>query len=143
MSELSLLATRLQALADPVRLALLRLITTSPRTATQCIAATGLSQPRVARHLRILVDQGFLRSRRQGRFVVYTPVVEVATAGVVQAVLALLADAPSGAAPLTAAPSTSRSTPPPPQPAPRVPEAGTMGREPDEAPARPMEDFLL
>lgn len=143
MSELDFLATRLQALADPVRLALLRLITAAPRTATECIAATGLTQPRVARHLRILVDQGFLRSRRQGRFVVYTPAVEVATAGVVRAVLTLLAEAPSGAAPLSAAPATSRSAPPQRQPAPRVQEPEPAGREPDEAPARPMEDFLL
>lgn len=60
-----------QALADPTRLGLLYRLRDRELCASDLIADLGMSQPRVARHLKILVDAGVLQARRDGRFVFY------------------------------------------------------------------------
>lgn len=72
-------------------------------TASACIAALGLSQPRVARHLKILVDAGFLISRRDGRFVIYAQAEDQVTTGMIQAVLVALEDSGRPSAPRVSA----------------------------------------
>ena len=64
----------LKALADPVRLRLLRLVADSPDT-TACAchlpAALGISQPTLSHHLKKLVDAGLLVREQRGRWAHY------------------------------------------------------------------------
>jgi DNA-binding transcriptional ArsR family regulator len=66
------LAGQLQALADDTRLRILALVADGAPSATEINQALGMSQPRVAHHLKVLVDAGYLEARRDGRFVRYT-----------------------------------------------------------------------
>lgn len=72
--EAERLAVVLKALADPVRLRLLRLVADSPDT-TACAchlpAALGISQPTLSHHLRKLVDAGLLQREQRGRWAHY------------------------------------------------------------------------
>ncbi len=64
----------MKALADPVRLRLVRLVANSPDT-TACAchlpAALGISQPTLSHHLKRLVDSGLLEREQRGRWVHY------------------------------------------------------------------------
>lgn len=68
------LAALLKALAEPVRLRLLRLVAESPDT-TACAchmpAALGISQPTLSHHLKKLVDAGLLVREQRGRWAHY------------------------------------------------------------------------
>lgn len=63
---LPLLADRLQALGDPLRLRLLRELCHGPRSVGALVAAAGCSQPNVSRHLARLEQAGFVRRERHG-----------------------------------------------------------------------------
>lgn len=73
-SEADKLAASFKALADPVRVRLLRLVASSPDT-TACTchlpAALGISQPTLSHHLKKLVDSGLLLREQRGRWVHY------------------------------------------------------------------------
>lgn len=73
------LARRLKALADPARLQLLSLLTSSP-SGEACVcdltAPLGLSQSTVSHHLRILADAGLVRRERRGTWAYYSAVPE-------------------------------------------------------------------
>jgi len=64
----SLLAA-LRAAADPTRLRLLALCDGSELTVSELVGIVRQSQPRVSRHLRILVDAGLLERFQEGAFV--------------------------------------------------------------------------
>lgn len=82
------LADLLTALADPVRLRLLRLVADSPDT-TACAchlpAALGISQPTLSHHLKKLVDAGLVVREQRGRRAHYR--LEAQTLGPVRAYL--------------------------------------------------------
>lgn len=59
-------AALFHSLSDPSRLRLLRLLRRSELNVRELVAITGLSQPRVSRHLSVLREQGWLHQRRQG-----------------------------------------------------------------------------
>jgi len=64
----------LKALADPVRLRLLRLVADAPdTTACSCHlpAALGISQPTLSHHLKKLVEAGLLVRDQRGRWAHY------------------------------------------------------------------------
>lgn len=68
------LAIVVKALADPVRLRLVRLVADSPDiTACSCHLPTvlGISQPTLSHHLKKLVDSGILLREQRGRWVHY------------------------------------------------------------------------
>jgi ArsR family transcriptional regulator len=73
-TEAQALAGLLKALADPVRLRLLRLVAESPDT-TACAChlptALGISQPTLSHHLKKLVEAGLLVREQRGRWVHY------------------------------------------------------------------------
>jgi len=73
-ADAELLANLLKALADPVRLRLLRLVAESPGT-TACgchlPAALGISQPTLSHHLKKLIDAGLLIREQRGRWAHY------------------------------------------------------------------------
>jgi ArsR family transcriptional regulator, arsenate/arsenite/antimonite-responsive transcriptional repressor len=61
-----------QALADPTRRAILKLLREGSRTAGEIAEAFDLSKPTLSHHFRVLTDAGLVRSEKRGTFVVYT-----------------------------------------------------------------------
>ncbi|MEU1493934.1 DUF5937 family protein [Streptomyces sp. NPDC005776] len=70
--SLETVTLRLEALAHPVRLRLLRTLVRGPHTTGELAHAWELSPPEVSRHLAVLRRAGLLTARRQGRYVRYT-----------------------------------------------------------------------
>jgi DNA-binding transcriptional ArsR family regulator len=64
--------SRFQALADPTRRAILKLLREGSRTAGEIADAFELSKPTLSHHFRVLEAAGLVRSERRGTFVVYT-----------------------------------------------------------------------
>ncbi len=67
----ALLATLFRGLADPARLSCVLALRDRSRTVGEIVAATGLSQPNVSKHLACLRDCGLVQAERSGRFVTY------------------------------------------------------------------------
>jgi ArsR family transcriptional regulator len=65
------LATRLKALADPVRMRLVALCRQGECSVSELTEVIGLSQPRVSQHLKQLCDAGILQRFRDGKWVFY------------------------------------------------------------------------
>lgn len=63
----------LQALADPVRLAIVRQLGASPSTVCACdfTACCDVQQPTVSHHLKVLREAGAVTARRQGTYIHY------------------------------------------------------------------------
>lgn len=70
--SLETVTLRLEALAHPVRLRLLRTLARGPHTTGELARAWELSPPEVSRHLAVLRRAGLLTTRRHGRYVHYT-----------------------------------------------------------------------
>ncbi|WP_328580833.1 DUF5937 family protein [Streptomyces sp. NBC_00370] len=70
--SLETVTLRLEALAHPVRLRLLRTLARGPHTTGELAQAWELSSPEVSRHLAVLRRAGLLTARRHGRYVHYT-----------------------------------------------------------------------
>ena len=64
--EARALAELLQALGDPTRLRILSVLGTACVPVGTIVAATGLRQPSVSHHLRVLRDRGVVRAERRG-----------------------------------------------------------------------------
>src|SRR3954464_7293990 len=64
------LADRLQALADPTRLRILALLRAMELSVGELAQVLGQSQPRVSRHVKILIDAGLAERRKEGSWVV-------------------------------------------------------------------------
>lgn len=62
----------LQALADPTRRAILKLLRGGSLTAGEVAAQFSLTKPTLSHHFRILEGAGLLRSERRGTSIVYT-----------------------------------------------------------------------
>ncbi|RMD87442.1 MAG: ArsR family transcriptional regulator [Alphaproteobacteria bacterium] len=62
---------RLRLLADPTRLAIVRLLTAGPMAVKEINAQIGLEQNLLSHHLKVLREGGLLASARQGKSVVY------------------------------------------------------------------------
>ncbi|MER7615534.1 helix-turn-helix domain-containing protein [Nonomuraea wenchangensis] len=69
--SLETVTLRLEALAHPVRLRLLRTLARGPHTTGELAHAWELSPPEVSRHLAVLRRAGLLTARRHGRYVRY------------------------------------------------------------------------
>lgn len=73
------------ALSDPVRLSVMQVLMGGPAAVAELVSATGASQPNVSNHLRVLKEQGLVRSERHGRQTIY----EIPDASVAQLVESL------------------------------------------------------
>jgi len=62
---------RLDALAHPVRLRLVRSLARSPHNTSELALTWGLTPPEVSRHLAVLRRAGLVTVQRHGRFVHY------------------------------------------------------------------------
>jgi ArsR family transcriptional regulator len=65
------LAAFFKALSEPARLRILLALSDDCRPVTDVVQATGLPQPLVSHHLRILRDAGLARPQRRGAYVHY------------------------------------------------------------------------
>lgn len=70
--SLETVSLRLEALAHPVRLRLLRTLARGPHTTGELAHAWELSSPEVSRHLAVLRRAGLLTAQRRGRYVRYS-----------------------------------------------------------------------
>jgi ArsR family transcriptional regulator, repressor of sdpIR and other operons len=61
-----------QALADPTRRAILKLLRKESRTAGQIAARFELTKPTLSHHFKVLEAAGLVRSERRGTTIVYT-----------------------------------------------------------------------
>jgi len=82
-----------KALADETRLRIVRLVARFELNVGEIVAVTRLAQPRVSRHLRILVEAGLLCARRDGLWIFYSA---AQNSEVLAAVGPLLADCGPG-----------------------------------------------
>jgi len=92
-----------QALADPLRLDILRELMGGPATVSELTALTGATQPNISNHLALLRERGLVRATREGRQVRYEAH-DPAVASLIEALVAV-AGAP-------AKPTPERATPP-------------------------------
>lgn len=88
-----------QALADPLRLTLLRHLMGGSATVAELVAATGASQSKVSNHLALLRAQNLVRAERQGRQMRYH-VADPTVAQLVEALTALAGEPPKLARPV-------------------------------------------
>jgi DNA-binding transcriptional ArsR family regulator len=61
-----------EALADPTRRRIVELVAEQDRTAGELAASFPISRPGVSKHLRVLRDEGIVRSRGEGTRRVYS-----------------------------------------------------------------------
>ena len=71
LAEARALAELLQALSDPARLRILSALDVACVPVGAIVEATGLRQPTVSHHLRILRDRGVVRAERRGTYIYY------------------------------------------------------------------------
>jgi DNA-binding transcriptional ArsR family regulator len=69
---IELVAARFRALAEPSRLKLIMAVEHGEKNVSQLVAATGMSQPNVSRHLQTLTYAGILTRRKERMSVFYT-----------------------------------------------------------------------
>jgi ArsR family transcriptional regulator len=63
---------KLKALSDATRIKLLFMLTSRSLCVCEMTSVLGLAQPTVSRHLKQLEDAGFVRSRREGPWTLYS-----------------------------------------------------------------------
>jgi DNA-binding transcriptional ArsR family regulator len=88
-----------QALADPLRLTLLRHLMGGSATVAELVVATGASQSKVSNHLALLRAQNLVRAERQGRQMRYH-VADPTVAQLVEALTVLAGEPPKLARPV-------------------------------------------
>ena len=71
-AAVKLMAARFRALGEVSRLKLIFAVGNGGKNVTELIAATGLSQANVSKHLKILTDSGIFARRKQGIYVFYS-----------------------------------------------------------------------
>lgn len=99
------LVTIAQALADPIRLAILERLTDGPAAVSELVLLTGEAQSKVSNHLAVLRDRGLATATRLGRQRVY----EIADPSVAQVVESLIVLAGRGPAKLEKSPSLAKA----------------------------------
>lgn len=83
--SLALKARLFRGFSDPSRLSILEALRDGPRTVSEVVDATGLSQSNASNHLACLLDCGLVSRQPRGRFAVYAlsdPRVDALLAGV-------------------------------------------------------------
>jgi DNA-binding transcriptional ArsR family regulator len=65
-AALALIATRFQALAEPMRLRILNLLMQGESTVGQLVERTGSSQANISKHVALLREAGMVGTRKEG-----------------------------------------------------------------------------
>jgi DNA-binding transcriptional ArsR family regulator len=69
--DIETLSKLVKTLADPNRLRIIEVLTTDCQSVSDIVAATGLTQPLVSHHLRVLREEGLAGFERRGAFTYY------------------------------------------------------------------------
>jgi DNA-binding transcriptional ArsR family regulator len=69
--SLALKAKLFRGFSDPSRLSILEALREEPRSVSEIVEITGLSQPNASNHLACLLDCGLVAREQQGRFAYY------------------------------------------------------------------------
>src|SRR5690606_38529082 len=69
--SLALKAKLFRGFSDPSRLAIVESLRVEPRSVTEIVEITGLSQPNASNHLACLLDCGLVTREQRGRFAFY------------------------------------------------------------------------
>jgi len=75
MNEISITnfkSTVFKALADPSRLKILEFLRIGEKCACDIVPTVGFAQPTVSRHLKVLIDCGILRRRKERNKMIYS-----------------------------------------------------------------------
>jgi ArsR family transcriptional regulator, cadmium/lead-responsive transcriptional repressor len=70
-TSLALKAKLFRGFSDPSRLSILEALRQEPRTVSEIVETTNLSQPNVSNHLGCLRDCGLVVAEQEGRYVTY------------------------------------------------------------------------
>src|ERR1700691_6298126 len=84
------LLAALGAAAEPTRLRLLALLAEAELTVTELVTILGQSQPRISRHLKLLVEANLVERHREGAWVFFFLAPGSAAAGLIRDILARL-----------------------------------------------------
>jgi DNA-binding transcriptional ArsR family regulator len=72
IDKLEMAASKLRAIAHPMRIAIIDLLTANPKlTVTQIYTRLNLEQASASHHLNILKNKGLLESKRDGKMIYY------------------------------------------------------------------------
>ncbi|WP_297296104.1 metalloregulator ArsR/SmtB family transcription factor [uncultured Methylovirgula sp.] len=85
------LLTALAAAGEPTRLRLLALLAEAELTVTELVTILGQSQPRISRHLKLLVEAGLVERHREGAWVFFLAASSGPAGRLLSTVLAMLA----------------------------------------------------
>lgn len=69
---LDLVADHFRALGEPARLNILNVLRAGEKSVSEIMAATGLGQANVSKHLQLLHALGFVDRRKEGLYVLYS-----------------------------------------------------------------------
>jgi DNA-binding transcriptional ArsR family regulator len=75
MDEISMInfkSTVFEALGDPSRLKILDFLRDGEKCACEVVPTVGFAQPTVSRHLKVLIDCGILKRRKEGNKMLYS-----------------------------------------------------------------------
>lgn len=84
------LLSGLRAVAEPTRLRILALCAHAELSVTELVTILGQSQPRVSRHLKLMVEAGVLERNREGARAFYRPAERGPLTDMIQALVALV-----------------------------------------------------
>lgn len=90
MSEWNDFLAALKGVAEPTRLRLIALLAQGELTVTELTEILGQSQPRVSRHLKLMVEAGLLERLKEGTWAFYRLARNTPTAQLARSLLALL-----------------------------------------------------
>lgn len=68
---IEIVAKLLKTLSDPTRLRIVEALTMECESVNRIVEVTGLSQPLVSHHLRVLRENGLARAERRGAYTFY------------------------------------------------------------------------
>ncbi len=73
LAKLELAASKLRAMAHPMRIAIIELLTENKKmTVTEIYETLNIEQASASHHLNILKNKGLLDSRRNGKMILYS-----------------------------------------------------------------------
>ncbi len=73
LQKLEMAASRLRAMAHPMRIAIIELLTNNQKlTVTEIYDNLGIEQASASHHLNILKNKGLLESKRDGKTILYS-----------------------------------------------------------------------
>ncbi|MCX6278757.1 MAG: metalloregulator ArsR/SmtB family transcription factor [Bacteroidetes bacterium] len=73
IQKLEMAASRLRAMAHPMRIAIVELLTDNEKlTVTEIYVHLGIEQASASHHLNILKNKGLLESKRDGKMILYS-----------------------------------------------------------------------